>query len=112
MDLKNILIFFFTLIKRQNYISFKKLEHFINSVVIPRSTCSFTCQPILCLPGSVFFSFFPHSPDAQHDEQKSNEYVCYCGADGRGVQMQQVCWEAEAMQSKYLVSFSHMDEST
>lgn len=51
-------MFFFTLIKRQNYISFKKLEHFINSVVIPRSTCSFTCQPILCLPRSVFFFFF------------------------------------------------------
>lgn len=56
--------------------------------------------------------FYSHSPDAERDEQKSNECADYCSVDGRGGQRQQVCWGEEAMQRKCLVSVSYKDEST
>ncbi len=66
-----------------------------------------------CDLAQVFFVlFFPHSPDAECDMQKSNECADYCSADGRRGQRQQVCRGAETMQSKCLGSVSHKDEST
>lgn len=56
--------------------------------MIPRSKFVVIDKHTLHLPDSVFFLY---GPDAECDEQKSNDCAGYCSADGCGGQRQQVC---------------------